>query len=179
MVHMVVGRRHSCLPNLALVQFAVTQQGVDIQVLAVQFGCRRHTAGHRQALAQRAGGIIDALDLQTVHVLGQAAAVLVQLLEPFAVDKAQIGKNHIQGRAGVALAEDEPVPVGPVGLLGTGPHNVIVQCGQNLNGRQRTAKMAAAGTVDGLKGFAPQFLCFFVQHFIHLISQESVTPVTV
>ncbi len=49
---MILGSGHGGLPDLALGDLAVAQQGIDAVVLLCQLACQRHADGSGDALAQ-------------------------------------------------------------------------------------------------------------------------------
>jgi hypothetical protein len=115
----------------ALHQAAVAGQHVGVVVDQIRAEARpeqalRHGEAHRvgDALAQRAGGGLDALDVAVLWVAvggvaplaevadvlqrDRLAAVPLAVLEPGQVDHA------VEEHAGVAVREDDPIPVRPV-----------------------------------------------------------------
>ena len=56
----VVSRGHRGLPHLTFLQFAVTQDHVEVEAPPIQPRAQRHAVGEGQPLAQRAGMGLDA-----------------------------------------------------------------------------------------------------------------------
>ena len=68
----LVGSHHG-FPDLTLGNFAVAQDRIDAVVLARDLAGQRHADGNGDALAQRAGGHIDAGDVFHFHMAGHMA----------------------------------------------------------------------------------------------------------
>ncbi len=113
----VVGREHGRLPHAALVALAVAEQHVGAPRLVGVPGPPGQPGADRQAVAERAGGQLDAGDADVADVPGEERAVAVVLGQQRRVEEAALGEHGVQGGAGVALAHDEAVPVRPVRAL--------------------------------------------------------------
>ena len=77
-------------------------------------GRQRHAHRHGQAVSERAGRELDARHV-VADVAHQPARVAVVALEPLLREESQFAQHGVDGAAAVALAQDEPVAVGPVG----------------------------------------------------------------
>ena len=62
-------------------------------------------------------------------------------------EEAPVCQSAVQARAGVALGQDEPVPIRPLGALGVHAHFLEVQISIHIRGRQASAGMTGLGTV--------------------------------
>ena len=117
-VQLVVVGQHKGLPNLALLDLAVTQQGVYPAVLALVLGGQSHAGGSGDTLAQRAGGHVHAGGLVHVGVSLEAAADVAQGLQLLPGEEALQGQGGVQAGGGVSLGKDEAVPLLPLGVGG-------------------------------------------------------------
>ena len=114
------------LPDLTLIGLAVTDDAEHVVVPAVDLIAQGGAGGGGGALAQRAGGQIHTGGQLPVGVAGESGVGMVQgigLLHGIEAHEAEGGVGH---RAGVALGEDQPVPVLPSGILGVKLHDLAV-----------------------------------------------------
>src|SRR5579884_2583465 len=137
--------RHRGLPDLALVELAVAHQAVDAEGAALHAGAERHADAHRQAVAERARAEVDPGDLAHVRVVAEGAVEPGIVLEQRGVEEPDVGQDRVEADAGVTLAEDEAVTVGPAGLLGPVAQLRVVERGEQLGGRERAGVVAGAG----------------------------------
>ena len=147
-LQVVVVGGHGGLPDHALLDLAVAQHDIGHVVLVVELARQGHTHAHGQAVAQGAGGHVDAGHLVHVRVALENGVILTQGVEDGRVKVAPAGQRRVQHRAGVPLGEDEPVPVLPLGVLGVDVQHVEVQGGDHLHRGQRAAGMSGLGRVD-------------------------------
>jgi len=146
-VQLVVGGEHSRLPDLALGQLAVAQQGVYVRVFAQELGALGHAGGGGQTLAQGAGGHIHAGDGVHVGVALQGGVDVAQGGQRIHGEIAPVGQRGIQAGGGVALGENEAVPLLPAGVLRVDPHLFEIEVGEHVGGGQAAAGMAGLRAV--------------------------------
>ena len=111
----------------------------------------RHADGVGEALAERAGGDLDAGRVPGLGVAGRARPeraerLQVVELEPVA---AEVEHRVLEDR-GVAVGEDEPVAVGPFGVGGMVAHHPAVEHVGERSERHRRALVAALGVQRGV-----------------------------
>ncbi len=118
----------------------------------VAFG-HGHAHGGGKPLSQRAGGGFHA---GGDAVFGVARGFAVQLTKLLNILGAQVvtgqGQQAVEQHRGVSPGEDEPVPVGPLGIFGVVFHHLGPQ---HIGGRgqpQRGAGVAGFGLLNGVHG---------------------------
>ena len=92
-------RKHGGLPNLALVTFAVADDGINRIRQMVHLNRERHSDRGGKALPQRTGGHIDADGAPHIAVAGEHGAGAVQGIEKLYREIALQRQRGIQGRA--------------------------------------------------------------------------------
>ena len=143
----------------------------------VQPKARGHACSHGNALAQRTGVGLDAGQLAQVGVALQAAAQLLQGAFLFLREKAQVAQGCVLNQRGVALAEQEAVPVGHMGIGGVNLHFLIVQHGDDVRQGAGAAQMADLAHADHPGHVLAQLQGLFLQcQIIHLASSILCSP---
>ena len=137
-VQLLVAREHGGLPDLALLDLAVTKQAVGAIGIAPVLGGERHAHGSRDALAQGAGGHVDARGIVHVGVALKVAADMAQGLEVLLGEEATLGEGRIQRGSAVALGEHEAVAVGATRVCRIDVHLLEVEVGDDVGGAERT-----------------------------------------
>ncbi len=120
------------LPDLALVGLAVADNAVDSVAAAVNLVAQGGAGSRGHALAQRTGGQVHTGGELTVRMAGELCSRLVQRIGLLHGIEALQPKGGIGHRAGVALAEHQPVPVLPTGILGVHLHDLAVEHGHQV-----------------------------------------------
>ena len=144
-VGLEVGGGHGRLPDGALVALAVAEHAVGAPGLLLEPGAQRHAQRHGEAVAERAGAGVHALDLVAVEVHPEGALEVVELLEQLLVEVALVGEHAGVPEASVPLAEHEPVALRPAGLVRAHVEVVVVQGRQHVGHAERPADVRAAG----------------------------------
>ena len=140
-----MGGEHGRLPYLALLAFAVAQQGEHAGVVAVEAQAAGHAGGDGEALAEGAGGHLDARAQLGVGVALQPAAQLAQGHELLAREEPGVSQHGVEGRGRVALGQHEPVAAGHVRVGRVVRHHAAeVQRREHVDAGERAAWMAAA-----------------------------------
>ena len=134
---------HECLPHLTLLALAVAQDGVDLNILPLVLGAQGHAHRQGDALAQRAAGGVHAGDLLHIRVALENTVELPEIGELRLVKKTQLRQHAVIAGSGVALAENEPVPVRIFRILGVHAH-FRKNAAHQLHRRQGAAGVAAA-----------------------------------
>ena len=124
---LVVRRGHRGLPHLPFLQLAVAGQHERPVVPAGQPSGQRHPGADAEVVPEGAGGEVDAGSELHVRVVVERRADLAELLEQRLVVEAEVGEDGPEPGRHVALAEQEPVPVGPARLAGAQPQRVVIQ----------------------------------------------------
>ena len=140
---MIVGGGHEGLPDLALLQLAVTAEDEDTGVLAQELGAQRHAVGDGDALAQGAGGGVHPGELLGVGMALEPGVELAEGLELLPGEEALLRQHTVVAGGDMALGEDEAVPVLPVGVGGVHPHGVIESAHGELHRGEGAAGMPA------------------------------------
>ena len=109
---------HGRLPDLALLALAVAHQDERVVVQLAQAAGQDRAEAERQPLAERAGGVLDAGVGVGDRMAVQAGPECAEVLECFERRITRARQDRVEERSGVALAQDEAVAFGPVGLLG-------------------------------------------------------------
>ena len=148
-VQVLMGGPHGGLPDLALLALAVAEQAEHALGLARQFQAGGHASGDGQALAERAGGNLDARAQVAVGMALQARAQLAQRLELLAREVAGVRERRVQRRRRMALRQDEPVAVLPFRLLRIMIHHAAeIQRGKDVGAGKRSSGMTASRLGD-------------------------------
>ena len=146
-VQLILGSGHESLPNLALGDFAVAQDGVDAVIPVVELAAQSHTDSGGNALAQRAGGHIDTGNVVHFHVAGHMGVNAAELLQALHGEEAPQGQRGIQSGRAVALGHDKAVTVRVLGILGVHLHDVEVESGQHVQAAEGAAGMAGGSVM--------------------------------
>ena len=139
-----MARRHRRFPDLALVQLAVAQHAVDPVVALLHPAGKRHADRDREAVAERAGAEVDALDLLHVGMVAERAAQARVVVEQRRLEEAEVGQHRIEADRGVALAQDEAVAIGPVRARRIDPQMGVVERCEQLGRGERAGVVAGA-----------------------------------
>ena len=134
--------RHRRLPDLALGDLTVAQDGVDAEALLRLLAGQRHADGNGDALAQRAGGHIDAGVIVHLDVAGHVAVDAAEHLQVLDREEAAQREDRIERRGTMALGHDETVTVGVVRVLGVDAHLAEIEISQHVHAAERAARMA-------------------------------------
>ena len=116
-------------------------------VVAAQARRLRHPDPDREAVAEAAGGEVDAGDAAHVGVVAERAAEPRVGVEPVGGEVAAFGEQRVEADRDVALGEDQPVALGPLRVLGD-PHHAGVQGAHQLGAGEDAGVVAAAGDPD-------------------------------
>ena len=117
----------------------------------------REAHGIAQALAQRAGGGLDAAGMA---VLGMAGGLAAELAEVLQLVERHVGvagemQQRIEQHRAVAGRQDEAVAVGPVRLRGVELHELGEQHRGDVGHAHRHAGMARVRLLHGVHGESP------------------------
>src|SRR3954451_12262542 len=136
---------HGGFPHLSLAELAVAEHAVGAVVAAL------HTSGEREAEAQRqpvpegTGAEVDTGHLAHVRVVTEQAAEPGVVVEQALVEEADVSEQRVETNGGMALAEDEPVTVGPSRVLGAITELGAVQGCEQLGCGERPGVVPGAG----------------------------------
>ena len=137
-------------------------------------GGNRHAHGGGDALAERAGGHIDARGVVHVGMTLQVAADMAQRLEILLGEEPTLGEHGVQARSAMALGEHKTVAIGLAGIGRVDVHFLKVQIGHDVGSAERTARMAGLGSVhagdDALPYLVGNLFELFVAHCAFLSS---------
>jgi hypothetical protein len=130
-----------------VVDDVVAQAGVEHPLAEGQAGA------HRDALAKRAGGGLDAGRVAVLGVAGGGRAELAEVLEVLEREAVPGEVEHrVEEHRGVAGAEHEAVAVRPVGVLGRVAHHARVEHVGDRGERHRRAGVAGVRLLHRIHG---------------------------
>src|SRR5216117_354581 len=137
-------RRHRRLPHLPLLDLAVAEDAVDARRSGAELEPERHAERDRQALAERARRRLDAGQGGPVGMALEPRAELAERDELGFVEVARPRHDRVERGDGVALGEDDAVPIGPVGALRVVAQPTEVERREDIDHRERAARMPRA-----------------------------------
>lgn len=137
----------NCQPTLDL---PVTEQHPGVEVLLAEPGAQRHADADRQPLTQRASGRIQTRQPGHVRMALQPRVTLIEGRQLLDVEEPAQREHRVQPDGRMPLGKDEPVPVGPVGLLRSDPQLTEVETDQKIHHGQRAADVTGLPLRDGL-----------------------------
>ena len=149
-VQLVVGGKHECFPNLTLLAFTVTDDGIDTVILLVNLCAERHTASGGNALTQGAGGHIYTGGL--FHV-GMTLQMGIGLAEGFQILNGEIalfGQSGVQNGGGVTFGEHHAVAVGIFGVFRIYLHLRKIEIGDDICDGQGSAGVSCTCGMNAL-----------------------------
>ena len=147
-IQLLMRRKQRCLPDFALLAFAVTDDGIDTHIRAVHLRCLGHADRGEDPLAERARRYVDAADLQPITVARQVRPVLVERQQLLAAQKPAQAQKRVDGWGRMSLGHDEPVTLRPVRVLIIQAHGVIEQNRERVHDQHGAADMAVAKRRD-------------------------------
>ena len=113
LVEPVVGGEHHRLPDRALVALGVAEQHARRAGRGLQAGRERRPGSQREAVAERAGGEVDALE-RVLGVDPEQGPVRAERVERALRKAPGELQGGVEGQRGMALREHEAVAVGDV-----------------------------------------------------------------
>ncbi|MPM16580.1 hypothetical protein SDC9_62961 [bioreactor metagenome] len=152
-----MGGEHRSFPILSLLRFTVADDGIDITGVLVDSPCVSKAAGSTQALAERAGGHVDAYGLGPVAMAGEVRSSLVEGGQFFQGKEPFQGQGGIEGRPGMAFGEHEQVTVMKLWLLGVVVHLLSIEESQQFDDRESSPDVANPEISDGVQGLFTDF----------------------
>ena len=142
------GGEHGRLPDLAFLRLAVADERVDRRAVVLKLRAERNAHGAGEALAERAGGHVDAGGEVHVAVAGQMRAALVEGEQLGLGEVAAVGERGVHRGAGVALRADKAVASRHFRLGRVDVHFFKVQHGEQLDDGEAAADVADAQMPD-------------------------------
>jgi hypothetical protein len=140
-----LGSGHRRFPDLPLLCLAVAHDAVDAGGGAGEPQAERHPERDRESLAERAGGRLDPGQRRAIGMPLEPRAELAEREQLRLRQEAGRGHHSIEGRHAVALGEHDPVAVGPVGASGIDPQAAHEEGRQDVDDRERAARVPGAG----------------------------------
>ena len=154
-VQMILRSGHGGFPDLALSDLTVAQQGIDTVVLLCKLSGQSHADCGGDALAQRAGGHVDALDMTHVGMAGVMALDGAEELQILLREEAAQGQHRVQSRRAVAFGQHKAVAVRILRVGRVDLHDVEVQRREDVHRGEAAADMAGRGGMNGVKSEQP------------------------
>ena len=150
LLHVAVGGDHIDV----VIERAGAGGGVGVEQAAFEAG--RHGHAHRggQALAQRAGGDLDASGVPELRMPRGLGAPGPQCLDvgEFQAEPAEV-ELQVEGEAAVPAGQHEPVPAQPLGVAGIVAHRPLEE---GVGQRRQTHGRAGMSVADLLHGVGGQ-----------------------
>ena len=144
----MLGGKHDGLPDLPLLQFAVTEQAVDALRFALLFECVGDAVGNGESLSERARRTIEAGCAVLVRVSLQNTAHSAQGGEFLHGEEALAREDAVKHGGDVSLREDEAVALLPIRLFRVDVHDAAeVESDHDLCGGERAARVSGARLV--------------------------------
>ena len=145
-VQFVLGGEEERFPHFPLLDLAIAEKGVDAPRPAERLGGEGHAHGGGHALAEAAGGHVDARGVVHVGVPLKTGPDVAQGRKLLLGEEAPLGENRVEAGRAVALGEDEAVTPIPRGVGRVDVHLLEVQVGHDVGCGERAAGMS------GLRG---------------------------
>ena len=98
-------------------------------------------------MAQRTGGKLNAGNSLVRDMAAQDRTVLAVCVQRFARKESGFGQCRVDGRAGVPLAQEEPVALGIPGTRSVDVQDATVQDSDDVGHRKRGSNVRAAAAV--------------------------------
>ena len=134
-----------------VVEGGLTLRGLRVEQPALAARGHGHAHGGGQALAQRAGGDLDAVGVAVLGVARGLGAPGAQLLEVLQLEaKATQEELDVLRQRGVAAGEHEPVAAGPVHVSRVVVHDPLVEGVGERSEAHRGAGVARPAVLDGV-----------------------------
>ena len=112
----------------------------------------READAHRQALAQRTRGHLDAVGVAVLRVARGPGSLGAQPLDVLDLEPGARGEQlQVLDERGVARGEDEAIPALPAVVRGVQVHDVLVQLPRHGGQRDRGAGVAVPGLLHGVR----------------------------
>ncbi len=153
--------------------------GVGVEHAALAAGGHRHADRVADALAQRAGGGLDAGGVAVLRVARRLAAPRAQRLDVVELETPPAEEQlEVERERRVTARQHEPVAAGPVRVGGVVPHHLLEQQVRRRRQAHGGAGVAVADLLDGVHGqhadrvdgllveFCPVQLCGVAGHGI-------------
>ena len=139
-----------------VVEEALADGRLRVEQPALATGRHRHPDRVADALAERAGGGLDAGGVAVLGVAGRQAAPGAQRLEVVELE-AVTGEVEldVEGEAGVAAGQHEPVAARPVRVGGVVAHQLLEDQVRRRGQAHRRARVAVADLLHGVHGQHP------------------------
>jgi hypothetical protein len=154
-VESMVSGKHRRFPGRAFVTLAVAQEDEHAPGRLLKRRGECHSGRYREAVAERAGGNLDAGDSLVGDVAAQQRAIGVVGCEEALVNEPAEGQRGVDGRTGVPLAQNEPVALRALGVGWPDSENPRVEDGESVCAGQRRRDVRAATAVGHADGAPP------------------------
>ena len=139
-----------------VVERALAGAGVGVEQAALAAGGHRHAHRGGEPLPERAGGDLDAGGVAVLGVAGRLRAPGAQRLDVLQLQPvARQVQLQVEGEAGVAGGEHEPVAADPVRVARVVPHDPLEQRVGQRRQAHRGAGVAVPGLLHGVGGQYP------------------------
>ena len=154
-------RQHGGLPYLAFLNLAVSQKGVDPEILTVHFRAQGHAHSGGDPLSQGTGGHIHPRDVDA----GMPLQVRTKLTEGGQIlrrEKSPVRQCGIESRGIMSFGEHKPVPDLPVRVGRVNLHLLKIQIGEHIRRGKGASRMPCLCAVDCGDDPFPDVICMFL-----------------
>ncbi len=160
---MLGGGEHSGLPDLALLDFTVAQDGVDTVVLILELGAESHADGGGDSLSEGTSAHVHAGCHTHARVTLQAGVRFAERRDFLQREEPLERQGAVERRSCMALGEDETVPILPVRILRIHMHFMGVEIGHDIGNGEGPARVAGLGVIGSLYDRHTDFERIFLQ----------------
>src|SRR4030042_6592338 len=155
--------KHGGFPDLPFFAFPIAEKYIYMIIPLIEPASHGNANTERQTLSQRARRHFHSRCQRSISVSLKPATQLSQGGQFFHREVAAFSQGGIEDGSGMSLAQDKPVAVRPLRILGAMTHDFEVKSSDDVSGRKRAAGMAAARCSYHGNDMAAQLLCHLLQ----------------
>ena len=111
-------------------------------------GGKRHSNRSGNALAERAGGHVNARGVVHIGVALQTAANMTERLELLLAEEPALGKHGVEGGGAVALGKHKAIAIGATRIRWVDIHLRIVEISHDVGRAKRSARVSRLGRMN-------------------------------
>ena len=163
MIQFIVGRIHSCFPNLAFFQFTVAKDCIHPPVSLIYFAGKGDTAGSTDALSQGTGSHIDSGGMLHIRMSLEHMTGLTKMIQLFFGEISFFSQAGIHGRSRMAFGKDKTVTVCLMRIGRVHMHFLEIKKRQKVSDGKRTSRMTRIGFCDHFQNINTNLFCFVLE----------------